>query len=249
MTPNKKNHLVNDIFVVIMFLAVLLTITRLWPILLLLLIGLIGYALWVLFYVANQPVNSEPVPPLMLPAPVSEQSMLTAAFSLLQNRISEQVTAQYPNARWVWNMPDAFNQFSAGNALVILLNGAGGYRKATVQIKHLQFVGLVYHTAPSSDSQGESPQSNSPKQEAPSEESGTVDYGLLSFEWVEANMQHLNALSNEAIANGQDGFCIPAEELPHGDSWPALCAELVRNGFVSAEPKADGIHTKIKTTG
>ena len=44
MTPNKKNHLVNDIFVVIMFLAVLLTITRLWPILLLLLIGLIGYA-------------------------------------------------------------------------------------------------------------------------------------------------------------------------------------------------------------
>lgn len=146
-------------------------------------------------------------------------------------------------------MPDAFNQFSAGNALVILLNGAGGYRKATVQIKNLQFVGLVYHTAPSSDSQGESPQSNSPKQEAPSEESGTVDYGLLSFEWVEANMQHLNALSNEAIANGQDGFCIPAEELPHGDSWPALCAELVRNGFVSAEPKADGIHTKIKTTG
>ena len=78
MTPNKKNHLVNDIFVVIMFLAVLLTITRLWPILLLLLIGLIGYALWVLFYVAKQPVNSEPVPPLMLPAPVSEQSMLTA---------------------------------------------------------------------------------------------------------------------------------------------------------------------------
>ena len=248
MTPNKKNHLINDLFIVITFLAVLLTITRLWPILLLLLIGLVGYALWALFHMAKQPVTSEPVPPPMLPAPVSEQSMLTTAFSLLQSRISEQVNAQYPNARWVWNMSDAFRQFSAGNTLVILLNGAGGYRKATVQIRNLQFAGLVYHSIPSPDSQCEPSQNNAPGQEESPAESETVDYGLLSFEWVEANMQHLNALSNEAIASGQVGFCIPAEELPHGDSWPALCAELVRNGFAAAEPMAGGIQTKITTS-
>lgn len=55
MTPNKKKHLINDIFVVIMLLAALLTIIRLWPLLLLLLIGLIAYALWVLsVYPGNQ---------------------------------------------------------------------------------------------------------------------------------------------------------------------------------------------------
>ena len=66
--------------------------------------------------------------------------------------------------------------------------------------------------------------------------------------WVEANMQHLNELSNEAVAVGQCEFCISAEELPHGDSWTTVCAELVRNGFERAEPMADGIHVKIKIT-
>lgn len=54
MTPDKKNHLLNDVFMVIMLLAVLLTIIRFWPILLLLLIGLVGYALWVLFQVTKK---------------------------------------------------------------------------------------------------------------------------------------------------------------------------------------------------
>ena len=49
MRPNQKKHLLNDIIIVIMLLAALLTIIRLWPLLLLLLIGLIAYALWVLF--------------------------------------------------------------------------------------------------------------------------------------------------------------------------------------------------------
>lgn len=245
MTPNKKKHLINDIFVVIMLLAALLTIIRLWPLLLLLLIGLIAYALWVLFRVSRQPVKPEPTLLPMLPAPVTEQSMLSTAFSLLQRRISEQVNAQYPNARWVWSVPDAFKRFAAGQDLVILLNGAGGYRKATVRVKDLQFTGLFYHIILTSDSQGEQPKG---VPSDPPVESESVDYGLLSFEWVEANMQHLNVLSNETVAAGQVEFRIPAEELPHGDSWPMLCAELVRNGFAAAKPLADGIHVKIKTT-
>lgn len=245
MTPNKKNHLINDVFVVIMLLAALLTIIRLWPLLLLLLIGLIAYALWVLFRVSRQPAKAEPMPLPMLPAPVTERSMLTTAFGLLQRRISEQVNAKYPSARWVWSAPDAFNRFAAGQDLIILLNGAGGYWKATVQVKDLQFAGLFYHIVLTSDDQSEQPE-GAPSN--PTEESESVDYGLLSFEWVEANMQHLNTLSNETVAAGQVEFRIPAEELPHGDSWPMLCAELVRNGFAAAKPLADGIHVKIKTT-
>ena len=241
MTPDKKKHLLHDILTVIMLLAVLLTIVRLWPLLLLLLIGLIAYALWVLFHVARQPVKTEPVP-----LPVTEQSILASAFGLLQRKITEQVAMRYPDARWVWSMSNAFDQFAAGQPLTILLNGAGGYQRATVWVQNLQFAGLVYTTI--SAANPEQPAEKASEQEEPPAEAKEVDYGLLSFEWVEANMQRLNALNNEAVAAGQDGFRISAEELPHGDSWPTLCAELVRNGFTAAEPMADGIHVKIKIT-
>ena len=246
MTPDKKKHLLNDIVVVIMLLAALLTIVRLWPLLLLLLIGLIAYALWVLFHVARHPVKTELAPLPMLPAPVTEQSLLSAAFGLLQRKITEQVVIRYPDARWVWSMSNAFDQFAAGQPLTILLNGAGGYQRATVWVQNLQFAGLVYTTI--SAANPEQPAEEASEQEEPPAEAKEVDYGLLSFEWVEANMQRLNALNNEAVAAGQDGFRISAEELPHGDSWPTLCAELVRNGFTAAEPMADGIHVKIRIT-
>ena len=136
MTPDKKKKTLHDIFVVIMCIAALVIIVRLWPILLLLLIGLIAYALWALFHVARQPVKPEPTPLPAPPEPVSEQSVLTAAFGLLQRRITEQVAARYPNARWVWCVSDAFGQFAAGQPLTILLNGAGGYRRPVVRTQH-----------------------------------------------------------------------------------------------------------------
>lgn len=178
MRPNQKKHLLNDIIIVIMLLAALLTIIRLWPLLLLLLIGLIAYALWVLFQTARQPAKDKPEPLLMLPAPVSERSIMTSAFGLLQHRISEQVNLQYPNARWVWSVSDAFNRFTEGQALSILLNGAGGYRKATVQIRNMQFAGLVYHTIPDASSQGEQTKGHPSSPKEPPVESEMVDYGL-----------------------------------------------------------------------
>lgn len=242
MTPEKKKQLLNDVFALVMLIAVLVIIVRLWPILLLLLIGLLAYALWMLFHVAKQPVKIEPIPLPMLPAPVSEQSLFTTAFGLLQRRITEEVLIRYPDARWVWGVPDAFHQFSSGGVLTILLNGAGGYQKAIVQVRDLQFVGLSYGPEPS-DSETPQVSDKTPEEERPTE----VDYGLLAFEWAEANLQRLNMQSNEVIAAGQDGFRIPAEELPHGDSWPTLCTELIRSGFAAAEPLANGIQVKIKT--
>ena len=144
-------------------------------------------------------------------------------------------------------MSDAFGQFSEGRPLTILLNGAGGYRKAAVQVKDLQLVGLVYESVQGSDVPETESESGEPEDGEHSQQPEPVDYGLLAFEWVEANLQRLNSQSNEAVACGQSGFRIPAEELPHGDSWPAVCTELVRNGFASAAPLADGIQVEIKT--
>lgn len=241
MTPEKKKQMLNDVFALVMLIAVLVIIVRLWPILLLLLIGLIAYALWTLFRVAKQPVKTGSVSLPMLPAPVSEQSFLTTAFGLLQRRITEEVLSKYPDARWVWGVPDAFRQFSSGGAMTILLNGAGGYQKADVQVKDLRFIGLNYGPDPSIPTTLQTSDETQEKAQ-PIE----VDYGLLAFEWAEANLQRLNMQSNEAIAAGQDGFRIPAEELPHGDSWAALCTELIRSGFSGAEPLANGIQVKIK---
>lgn len=247
MTPEKKKQLTSDIGFTLMMIGVLLFIVRLWPILLLLLIGLIAYALWLLFHIQKQPVKPEPTAPLlMLPAPVSEESVLSSAFGLLQRRITEEVVSEYPNARWVWGVPDAFHLFTSGRPLTILLNGAGGYRKADVLVCNLQFVGLAYAPAPNTGSPKPEPdEGNLDDTEHPEPEE--VDYGLLAFEWVEANLQKLNAQANVAVSSEHDTFRIPAEELPHGDSWPAICEELVHNGFLTAKPLADGIQVKVKT--
>lgn len=244
MSPEKKKQWVHDILELLAVLGLLIFTVRLWPILLLLLLGIVFYGLWTLFHAQKQPVKVEPMLLPMLPAPTSEQSVMTAAFGLLQRKITEQVVSRYPNARWVWSVSDAYDRFASGQELVILLNSAGGYQRATVVVRELQFAELIYETAPST---GTPPKQDDTEHGPGEEEETTVDYGLLAFEWVEANLQRLNVQGNEAIAAGANEFRIPAEELPHGDSWPTVCEELIRNGFAAAEAMADGIHVKLKT--
>ena len=249
MTQKKKGATAGIGFAVLVE-VILLFLFRLWPFLLLLLAGLIVYAFWTLFRDQKPIPEQEKEPPEQAPAPirpepVTEQTVMGAAFGLLQRRITEKVISEYPGARWVWGVPDAYHLFTAGRPLMVLLNGAGGYRRAEVQVSNLQFAGLCY--APGQDAASlyqEQGQDNPDDTESPEPED--VDYGLLAFEWLEANLQKLNAQANEAASAGQDTFRIHAEDLPHGSSWPAICEELVHNGFLTATPLADGIQVKIK---
>ncbi|MPM49560.1 hypothetical protein SDC9_96290 [bioreactor metagenome] len=244
MSTEKEKQLSHDVLSLILALAILLTITKLWPILLLVILGLFAYALWMLVRIETRPTAVPPPALLALPAPVSEQEVLAKAFGLLQRRITEQITAVYPNAKWVWSAPGARELFAAGAPLTILLNRAGGFQKAVVQVSNLQLYSLIYlpqtqqgPAAAEADAEPETPSEGSPAEE--------VDYGLLAFEWVDANLQRLNAQCNEVIAHADAGFRIPAEELPHGDSWPAVCEELVRSGFAAAQALANGIQVQI----
>ena len=246
MTPEKKKQLGHDLMAMVLMLALLVTITRLWPILLLMILGLFGYALWSLTRVEKQPIIITPPQLQALPAPVTEQEVITVAFGLLQRRVNQQVTAIYPQARWVWSEPGARERFAAGGPLIILLNGAGGYQKALVQVSDLQLYSLTYLKKGVEDNAPSNREPDVSLQEEP-EPPASIDYGLLAFEWVEANMQRLNSLANEAVAGGQTGFRIPSEELPHGDSWQTVCEELVRAGFSAAEAMADGIQVQIKS--
>ena len=245
MTREQKKQKRNEVLTIIGLMALLIFTTRLWPILPLMMIGVFAYALWLLFHLEKQP---EPPSPLLLglPAPVSEETVLADAFSLLQRRITEQIVARYPDAKWIWAAADARERFEKGGELIILLNRAGGYRMAMVLVNHLQFCGLDYTAAEQTPPPVPETELESEEDDAPKPRQETVDYGLLAFEWVDANLQNLNAQCNEVIAQGKDTFRIFASQLPHGDSWPLICKELLRNGFASAEPLADGIQVQIK---
>ena len=219
-------------------------ILRMWPILLLMLIGVFFYALWMLFHMDPAPQQPVQAPLLALPPPASEESVLNTAFSVLQRRITEQVLLRYPNARWVWGVADARERFVHGGELSILLNRAGGYRRAVVQVNNLQFCGLQYPTAEQPQQPASEPETE--PSEEPEQEPETVDYGLLGLSGWRQISRRSTPSAMRWIGSGKDSFRIPASQLPHGDSWPPICKELLRNGFFAAEPLADGIQVQIK---
>lgn len=107
MKCKRKMQKRRDVLTVIGMMILLAFILRMWPILLLMLIGVFFYALWMLFHMDAAPQQPVQAPLLALPPPASEESVLNTAFSVLQRRITEQVLLRYPNARWVWGVADA----------------------------------------------------------------------------------------------------------------------------------------------
>lgn len=120
MKCKRKMQKRRDILTILGMLVLLTFILRMWPILLLMLIGVFFYAMWLLFHTGEKPKQTETTPRLALPAPSSEESVLNMAFSVLQRRITEQVLFRYPNARWVWGVADARERFARGGELSIL---------------------------------------------------------------------------------------------------------------------------------
>ena len=249
MSPEKKKQCRCDLLTTIALFLGLVFTCRLWPLLLLMMLGVFTYAIWALVENERQRAVPSPPPLLALPAPISEQELISNAFGLLPRRITEELTRDFPRAKWVWGQTGARLCFAAGDDLVILLADAEGRRSATVRTNELQFSQLLYHpyqpqpTDPEPDTHTEDPA----PEEGDDDDSGSVDFGLLAFEWVDANLQQLNGIANEAVAKGQYEFLLQADELPHGDSWAIICKELVRNGFRTAEAMAEGIRVQIKS--
>lgn len=243
MNSEKKFSFLHEFLVVLLVIIIVQCGARIWPIALALLLALLVHGTRKLLHREKPQHSPSPVqtsPAAKLPVPVTEQDLLALAFGLLQHRITERVTAAYPGAKWVWERPGARERFAANELLNIQLNQAGGYQTAVVQVHNLCFCGLQYL-----------PQTvameTEPEEEEKQEEPEPTDYGLLAFEWVEANLQHLKGRVDEAKAQAHIGFHIPAEELPHGDSWMDICQVLASNGFNHAEPVADGILIQLET--
>ena len=102
-----QRHLAYEALVILGVLALLLFVCRLWPILLLAMLGILAATLRLLFLSSTQVRPLEPMPPgaHKPPARAPEEVEASQAFGNLHVQITRQVREEYPNARWVSQTP------------------------------------------------------------------------------------------------------------------------------------------------
>lgn len=253
-----QRHMAYEALVILGMLALLLFVCRLWPILLLVILGIFAAALRLVFLSSPkvQPIQPEQ------PASTAQQAVTNReaenaedaqSFGDLQTRITRWVRQEYPEARWVWKYPNAKARFQRGEDMAILLNRAGGYREAVIHLQGKRLFEIQYLCAPVENPRLQQPEeAASPQEEQPSmkeaasqpEPSQPEDYSLAAFEWVESHLEELNTLCNECIAQKQDFLLLTGGDLPEPAAWSALCQELLRNGL-SCHMEEEGVRIQI----
>lgn len=234
----KRGRKAADILILLGMLALLSAICRLWPILLLMILGIFVAALKALCSKPDKIEVLTLVP--LLPEPKQNptiKDLERMAYSVILAKVTELVIQDYPEARWVWETPDAMQEIMNGGEVFILLNRAGGYRRAEVLHRNLQVAGINYHPGEETEPVFSEPAGEDGLDEEPKEN----NYELLAFEWSEAHILELNERCNEAIGQGKNEILIPLEELPSPESWPDICQELERAGLNKVKIVTDGI--------
>lgn len=237
-----KKHIAFEALVILTMILVLTFICRIWPILFLALLGIIVAAMRLLFLSSNKVEVVQPI--LALPAPKpepTEHDVREMAYSVIMSRISLMVTASYPDARWIWAEPDARRRIENGEDVFILLNRAGGYRKAKVRIENLQVQEIIYSfDMQEPDDVPVEPEAEEPNNQDPVEQP-VENYELIAYEWVDSHIIELNEKCNEAIGQGKNVVILTAEELPDAKSWEAICDELIRAELTDVVCGPEGI--------
>ena len=254
-----QRRMAYEALVILGMLALLLFVCRLWPILLLVILGIFAAAIRLLFLSSPkvqpiQPDQQEVATHYEPQQAVTNQDSAGAedaqSFGDLQTQITRWVRQEYPEARWVWKYPDSKARFQRGEDMAILLNRAGGYREAVIHLQGKRLFEIQYLCAPAEKPQLEEPAS--PQKEQPTleeaasqpEPSQPEDYSLAAFEWVESHLEELNTLCNECIAQKQDFLLLTGGDLLEPAAWPALCQELLRNGL-SCHMEEEGVRIQI----
>lgn len=232
-----KINIAHEALIILGVLALFTFICRLWPILLLIILGIFIAALRLLFLSAKKPEEVlQPEPAKEPEREPTEKDILNMTYSLMLKRITELVTDEYPDARWIWAQPNAKRMIQNDEDVFILLNHAGGYARAKVCIHNLRVNGLEYQSV-AADNEKKTESDDSPETETESEETEPKpeNYGLIAFQWVEANILELNNRCNEEIGQGNDVLILHADELPVSESWVDICIELKRVGIEDTE--------------
>ena len=239
---DQKRHMAYEALVLLGMLALLTFICRLWPILLLIILGIFAAVIRLLFLSSRKIEVIVPFP--LLPEPVkeaTEKDVQVLAYSVILRRVTELVLSEYPEARWVWEAPNAEKLIRENQEVFILRNRAGGYRRAKVVIRNLQVVGIDYNPQTEEEATLE-PENNVPDSD---EEPEVQNYELLAFEWADAHIFELNARCNEAIGENLSELILLAEELPVRESWADICRELIRAGLEDVQCVPEGIKINL----
>ena len=247
-----NNQVASEAVRILIVLLLFCLITRVWPLVFLVIPGILIAALRLLFIsVKKEAAASESVPvnaaaPQKIPRQNTEQDIVLTAFGILQKRVTEQVTARYPAARWIWETPNVMKRFSEGFPLTIMLNNAGGFRKAAVQVHNLQFSGLLYETV--DPKKLKKPVTERDDEDISSDDAsgaGHTDYSMFAYEWVDKNFMNINDSYNAAVTAGNSKMLIPSDVLPVRGSWVNICLELNRIGFPEAVATDGGIQVTL----
>lgn len=243
--PNGKGFIIREVLILIAALALIVFMCRLWPLLLLMIIGLFVAMIVLLFRAAAEPKTVEPKPipvtpkePARIP---TQKDVLALAYSVILRRVTELVHEKYPQARWIWESSNVRSLIENGDDVYILLNRAGGYNRAKVVIANLQVTDVLF---------GE-PETDDAIDDADVDELDETDeelpenYELIAFEWVEAHIMDLNARCNEALGEGKESVLITADELPVKESWIDVCKQLQKNEIENLECVPDGIQINL----
>lgn len=152
-----QRHMAYEALVILGMLALLLFVCRLWPILLLVILGIFAAALRLVFLSSPKvrPIHPEQqtsvssVPQRAVESqPAAQNAEDVLSFGDLQTQVTRWVRQEYPNARWVWKYPDAKARFQRGEDVAILLNRAGGYREASILLRGQRLFEIQYLCAP-----------------------------------------------------------------------------------------------------
>ena len=244
---NNQRHWTYEALVILVQLALLTYITRLWPILLLIILGIFIATLRLLFLSSKKVEPVKPMPALLPPPsgkPLNETDVQSMAYCIIQQRISQILLGRFPDARWIWENPRAQEDIMTGTPVYVLLNKAGGYRRGQVIIRQLQVIDVVFEEEQTKSDLTPSNPIPVPAVPIPAEEEDepiSENFGLIAFSWVEAHVIELNDRCNEAIAEGLSELLIPADELPVSESWEEVCNVLIRNDFHGAQCCDEGI--------
>ena len=251
---DQKQKIAYEVLIFLCLLGLFVLITRVWVLVLFVVLGIFIAALRLLFlrFTEVEIIEMSPIP-VLDPKPETEKDLLRRAYALIEKRITEDVLALHPSARWYWLNANAISSIERDDPVTIILNNAGGYKKALVQIHNLVFKGLVYETVENTATESKKPDAPDPvsgdteSQDSESQDSDEqTNYELLAFEWVDSHLLELNNRGNEAIGSGQSVLVIFEDELPIIESWRDICKELIQNGFHDAVPNDTGIIVSLQ---
>ena len=243
--PGGKGFIVREVLLLMASLALIVLMCRLWPLLLLMIIGLFVAMIVLLFRATAdpKPVEPKPIPvtpkePARIP---TQNDVFALAYSVILRRITELIREKYPQARWIFESSNARGLIENGDDVYILLNRAGGYNRAKVTIVNLQVIGIVFGTPETDDvtDDADADDLDDTDEELPE------NYELIAFEWVEAHIMNLNARCNEALGEGKNTILITADELPVRESWIDVCKQLQKNEIENLECVPDGIQINL----